>query len=195
MLLINEILSLAAILHSVSATSAADTAQQSNQTSENFLQSSLYGFEKRPEDCPPCFNCNLEDFQCLQFAPCSKANGRCNCPAGFGGIDCADPLCGSLADGKDREPRKGKSCDCDDGWGGINCNVCQTNKACDAMMPYGSGGVCFQEGLLVKENYQTCDITNRKILDQLKGQKPQATFSCNADDAECTFQCKLSLST
>ena len=171
--------------------SASFTAQESYYTSDNLLQSPLYGFEKRPEDCPPCFNCNLEDFQCHQFAPCSKASGRCNCPAGFGGVDCAKPLCGSLADEKDREPRKGQQCACKDGWEGINCNVCQTDNACDAMMPYGSGGVCFKEGLLVKENYQMCDITNRKILDQLKGQKPQATFSCNAESAECSFQCKL----
>ena len=68
--------------------------------------------------------------------------------------------------------------------------MCKTDEACDAMVPEGSDGVCYREGLLVKQNYQMCDITNRKILDQLKGQKPQATFSCTAESKECTFQCK-----
>ncbi|KAF4549686.1 ABC-2 type transporter-like protein 1 [Elsinoe fawcettii] len=55
-------------------------------------------------------------------------------------------------------------------------------------MPEGEGGVCYREGLVVKENYQMCDVTNKKILDQLKEQKPQVTFSCNAEREECNFQ-------
>lgn len=150
-------------------------------------------YEKRPEDCPPCFNCNLDDFQCLQYANCTESNGKCACPPGYGGDDCSQPLCGSLADGTDRPVRKGKTCDCKEGWEGINCNVCKTNDACQAMMPGGEertpdGAVCFREGLVVKENFQMCDITNRKILDQLKKQKPQATFSCNAERETCNFQ-------
>lgn len=153
---------------------------------------SIYG--DRPEGCPPCFNCNLEDFKCHQFAECSKANGRCNCPPGFGGEDCSEPLCGSLPKGKDRSPRGSeRECQCDDGWAGINCNVCQTNDACNAMMPEGEGGICYKDGQLVKENFQICDITNKKILDQLKEKKPQATFSCNAETEECNFQCRLLL--
>ena len=150
---------------------------------------SIYG--DRPDGCPPCFNCNLEDFKCKQFADCSKANGRCNCGPGFGGEDCSEPLCGALPDGKNRSPRGGaKQCECSEGWSGINCNVCQTNDACNAMMPDGEGGVCYKDGQLVKENFQICDITNRKILDTLKDKKPQATFSCNAESEECNFQCK-----
>ncbi|OAL56824.1 hypothetical protein IQ07DRAFT_582119 [Pyrenochaeta sp. DS3sAY3a] len=148
---------------------------------------SIYG--DRPDGCPPCFNCNLEDFKCHQFAECSKANGRCSCGPGFGGEDCSEPLCGSLADGKDRAPRGSeKECNCKDGWSGINCNVCETNDACSAMMPDGEGGVCYKDGQLVKQNFQMCDITNRKILDTLKDKKPQATFSCNAETDECNFQ-------
>ncbi|OQO08533.1 hypothetical protein B0A48_06403 [Cryoendolithus antarcticus] len=55
-------------------------------------------------------------------------------------------------------------------------------------MPGGEDGVCYREGLLVHENYQMCDITNRKIQDMLKEKKAQATFSCNADREECNFQ-------
>ncbi|PNS21841.1 ABC transporter G family member [Sphaceloma murrayae] len=55
-------------------------------------------------------------------------------------------------------------------------------------MPEGEGGICYREGLVVNENYQMCDVTNKKILDQLKEQKPQVTFSCNAQREECNFQ-------
>jgi len=147
-------------------------------------------YDKRPEDCPPCFNCNLDDFQCLQYANCTESNGKCSCPPGYGGDDCSQPLCGSLPDGKDRPVRQGNSCECKEGWEGINCNVCKTNDACNAMMPEGEGGVCYREGLVVNENFQMCDITNKKIVDQLKEQKPQATFSCNAETEECNFQCR-----
>lgn len=147
-------------------------------------------YEKRPPECPPCFNCNLDDFVCHQFANCTKSSGKCACPSGFGGDDCTRPLCGSLADGNNRLPRNGKQCNCEDGWEGINCNVCQTNDACSAFMPKGQEeqGVCYPDGLVVKENFQMCNITNRKILDQLKEEKPQATFSCNAERKECNFQ-------
>lgn len=57
-------------------------------------------------------------------------------------------------------------------------------------MPEGAGGVCYKQGDVVKENYQMCDVTNRKIRDMLKEQKPQVTFSCNAEQEECNFQCK-----
>lgn len=56
-------------------------------------------------------------------------------------------------------------------------------------MPEESGGVCYADGVLVKENHQMCDVTNRKILDQLKDRKPQVTFSCNRGDDTCNFQC------
>ena len=68
--------------------------------------------------------------------------------------------------------------------------MCSTDKACDALMPGGEGGVCYKHGKVVRKNYQNCDITNRKILDQLKEQKPQATFSCDAEDDTCNFQCE-----
>ena len=57
-------------------------------------------------------------------------------------------------------------------------------------MPNQRNGVCYKQGLVVRENYQMCDVTNRKILDQLKGDKPQVTFSCNAEERVCGFQCK-----
>lgn len=174
---------------SLSSTVSAYKAYR-NYSSAALLDSPFSLYEDRPDGCPPCFNCNLEDFECRQFAPCSRANGKCECQPGFGGNDCSEPVCGSLADGRDRTPRQGQYCDCKEGWEGINCNVCKTNDACNAMMPEGQGGVCYREGLVVKENFQMCDITNKKIIDQLKEQKPQATFSCNAEMEECNFQCR-----
>lgn len=148
-------------------------------------------FEDRPPGCPPCFNCNLDEFQCQQFGNCSSNSGRCGCPAGFGGPDCAEPLCGSLAKGKNRLPRPADqgTCVCDEGWSGINCNVCNTDNACMALMPEKKDGVCYKQGLVQKENFQMCDITNKKIVDQLDPRRPAVTFSCNAERQECSFQC------
>lgn len=86
--------------------------------------------------------------------------------------------------------RQGEFCDCDDGWTGINCNVCTTNKACNPLMPESTGGVCYQNGEVVHENYQMCDVTNRKIVELLDPRRPQATFTCNADAATCAFECE-----
>lgn len=181
-------ISLLSILPSLATVSA-----YRNASAHDFLSSQVSFLEDRPADCPPCFNCQLEAFQCHQFATCNKYNGKCACPPGFGGEDCSEPACGSLADGKDRAPRQGKYCDCKEGWSGINCNVCETDQACDALMPEGEGGVCYQHGVVVNENYQMCDVTNRKILDQLKEKKPQVTFSCRAEDETCNFQCEFKL--
>jgi len=95
--------------------------------------------------------------------------------------------------GNDRTPRVGDKCECDDGWAGINCNVCQRDDVCDILMPENADGVCYPGDLVVRQNYQMCDVTNKKILEQLKGQIPQVTFSCNAEDKACSFQCKFSL--
>ena len=183
-----SLLALASILPSALA---ADRTYQNYITTDELLQQDPFLlYEKRPEDCPPCFNCNLEDFVCQQFANCTKASGKCACPPGFGGDDCSRPLCGSLADGKDRLPRGGpEPCKCKEGWTGVNCNVCETDQACRPLVPDNpDGAVCHREGLVVKENYQMCNITNRKILQMLKEKIPQATFSCNDERKECNFQ-------
>jgi hypothetical protein len=78
------------------------------------------------DKCPPCFNCLLPAFTCGQYGHCDPYNGQCQCPPGWGGIDCLIPQCDSLKDGEERRLREdGKNCDCKDGWEGINCNgVC-----------------------------------------------------------------------
>lgn len=162
-----------------------------NNSHSDLLQSQFRFQDDRSPECPPCFNCMLPAFSCAQYATCNEYNGKCSCPPGFGGEDCSVPVCGALADGNKRLPRKGDHCECEEGWEGINCNVCKTDRACDALMPEGTDGVCFKQSVVVNENYQMCDVTNRKILDQLKEKKPQVTFSCNAKREECNFQCKF----
>lgn len=97
-------------------------------------------------------------------------------------------VCGGLSDGPNRPVRNGTTCDCEDGWGGINCNMCTSDESCDAFMPEGLKGTCYTGGILVNKNHQMCNVTNRKILDILKGQIPQVTFSCNQTAKECNFQ-------
>ncbi|KAG8685651.1 ABC transporter G member 24, partial [Ceratobasidium sp. 394] len=162
-----------------------------------------------PGRCPPCFNCLLPAFTCGQFGECSDYDGQCKCPPGYSGIDCLTPQCGSLADGKERHPRPdGEQCQCKEGWTGINCNVCETDDAC-ANFPLRGGPdgelltpklvgdepdvpvanmTCYKDGLTVQQNFQMCDVTNRKILDMLPDRPPQVTFSCDRADATCAFQ-------
>ncbi|KAF8268139.1 hypothetical protein EI94DRAFT_1212790 [Lactarius quietus] len=149
--------------------------------------------------CPPCFNCMLPAFTCGQYGECDPYNGQCNCPPGWGGIDCLTPQCDSLADGGERHLREdGKECECKEGWGGINCNVCQIDNACtnfpirgniSSLDPEDSVNMtCYKGGETVFNNHQFCDVTNRKILDMLPGRPPQVTFSCDKTDATCDFQ-------
>lgn len=150
------------------------------------------------EKCPPCFNCMLPAFTCGQYGQCDEYNGQCQCPPGWGGIDCLTPQCDSLADGEQRRLREdGKECECKDGWGGINCNVCQTDDACIGFPLYGqptsleegtSNMTCYKGGMTVFNNHQMCNVTNRKILDMLPDRPPQVTFACDRPSATCDFQ-------
>lgn len=63
------------------------------------------------------------------------------------------------------------------------------DAACGPLMPRGMNGTCYKGGLTVKENFQMCQVTNRKIVDQLDPKLPEVTFSCHKEDATCAFQC------
>ncbi len=140
------------------------------------------------DECPPCFNCMLPLFPCLNGGACNEYSGICDCPVGFGANDCSEPVCGSLATDH-RPPRKPEeSCQCDDGWSGINCNMCGSDSSCDAFLPGGLPGTCYKGGILVEQNNQMCDITNRKIIDILKPDVPQVTFGCNSTSQVCDLQ-------
>ncbi|KAL6863182.1 FAD-dependent urate hydroxylase [Amphichorda felina] len=166
----------------------ATAFSNSSYSDIDMIRAELALIDGRSQDCPPCFNCLLPAHTCAQYAGCNEFNGKCDCPEGFGGDDCLEPLCGSLGRGKDRPMRSGNTCHCDDGWTGINCNVCTEDKACDTLMGTGDGGVCYQNGEVINHNYQICDVTNRKITDLLGKQRPEVTFTCKEDDATCDFQ-------
>jgi len=99
--------------------------------------------------------------------------------------------CDSLADGPNRHtrPNDQQRCECKPGWSGINCNLCQTDDACNPLMPEQMNGTCYKGGLTVNENFQMCRVINRKIIDQLDPRVPEVTFSCHKEDATCAFQC------
>ncbi|KAF9901628.1 hypothetical protein BX616_002202, partial [Lobosporangium transversale] len=60
---------------------------------------------------------------------------------------------------------------------------------CDSLVPSGKNGTCYDGGLTVFENFQQCDVTNRKILDTLGPDLPPAvTFSCNQRNKTCDLQ-------
>lgn len=142
------------------------------------------------DECPPCFNCNLPNFECSQFSQCNTFTGMCVCRDGYGGLDCSEALCGALSDGNSHRPKKklNETCECRPGWLGINCNLCTQDDVCDTFMPEGLKGTCYKTGVLINNFHQMCDVTNKKIISILKGQKPQATFSCNKTAGECDFQ-------
>lgn len=95
-----------------------------------------------------------------------------------------------------RAVRNGTECECNEGWGGINCNMCTSDNACNAFMPkvanaFGNTGeevkgTCYKGGKLVQKNYHMCEVTSERLVKLLK-HKTEATFSCNATSAQCTF--------
>ncbi|KAH9053006.1 hypothetical protein EDB83DRAFT_2395574 [Lactarius deliciosus] len=150
--------------------------------------------------CPPCFNCMLPAFTCGQYGECDPYNGQCNCPPGWGGIDCLTPRMYPFRTQLRNSLRIHHlcECECEEGWGGINCNVCQIDNACTNFPIRGNttnldavdsvNMTCYKGGETVFNNHQFCDVTNRKILDMLPDRPPQVTFSCDKTDATCDFQ-------
>ncbi|KAJ6557705.1 hypothetical protein B0H19DRAFT_1028281 [Mycena capillaripes] len=141
-------------------------------------------------------NCHLPQSSCAQYGVCD-VQGECECPAGWGGVDCLIPQCDSLADGPNRRLREnGTSCECKDGWGGINCNVCKTDAVCagfplpggEKVHPNPEGMSCYKGGDVVFSMHQVCNVTNRLIVQEAEGRPVQATFNCNAPNATCAFQ-------
>ncbi|CAI5755757.1 unnamed protein product [Candida verbasci] len=194
--LLNSLLLFTSIANTIRIDNSVDLQNSITKNKKGVI--SHYEFNKNVQnlnidedkDCPPCFNCNLPNFECTQFSQCNTFTGMCECQDGYGRMDCSEPLCGSLSDGNLNRPirKKNKICDCKDGWSGINCNLCETDDVCDKFMPDGVKGTCYKDGILVNKFHQMCDVTNPKILKILDGKIPQATFSCNKTSQNCNFQ-------
>ncbi|KAK0550556.1 FAD-dependent urate hydroxylase [Tilletia horrida] len=170
--------------------------KQTDAVSGLFGQSpNTFRLQQDEGKCPPCFNCQLPSFNCTQFGECSPYDGLCSCPTGWGGQDCASPLCGDPTKGNSaRYPRPSgeNNCKCSYGWAGLNCNTCQRDEACANFVmggeALGEDGVCYTGGQTVRQSFQQCDVTNSRILEMLPGRPPQVTFSCARDTKECNFQ-------
>lgn len=137
-----------------------------------------------------CFNC-VAGGKCLHYGDCDNSTGICHCPTGFGGLNCSQPVCGSLVRGSSRPLRPtNQSCECTDGFSGVNCNMCTTNSSCEPFMP--SPGLedarCYQGGLLINKNYHMCNVTNKKLLDILAGRRAEVSFECARESSSCQFQ-------
>ena len=89
------------------------------------------------KECPPCFNCNLPNFECTQFSQCNTFTGMCECQDGFGGNDCSEPLCGSLGDGNSKRPVRKRNCVHVNQDGLESIVTCVKETMCDQFMPEG----------------------------------------------------------
>ncbi|KAI9608115.1 hypothetical protein H4Q26_005571 [Puccinia striiformis f. sp. tritici PST-130] len=193
------LLPLLLLIHSaitISSTNYSPVNQPSIIRQAQLLQSNT------PPGCPPCpecFNCKLPKFNCKQYGTCSEYDGQCKCPAGFGGQDCSQPVCGSLARGDERHVRQDNSTSCPATTAGLGSTVTYA-KMIKPNHPSArsivttpersnkSEAVCYKGGYTVKESFQMCNITNRKIVDMLPGRPPEGSLSCDMNKKSCQFQ-------
>ena len=141
-----------------------------------------------------CFDCSLPDYNCLNFGACDSYSNRCLCPQGFGLADCSGIECGSpLRLNRPIRPDNQK-CNCDEGWMGVNCNglprinpVCTIDLACSEGQS-NDNGTCNNSIIPVKQNYLECEVTNKAVVDLLKGRTPKTTLSCEKENSECHFE-------
>ncbi|CAO3663470.1 unnamed protein product [Rhizopus stolonifer] len=130
-------------------------------------------------ECPACFNCQLPT-NSTNGGQC-EPSGICHCPVGWGGLDCANPLCGLLYD-LDRPERNGnEDCSCDSGWGGVNCNVCSNDLSCQPVK--GTNATCIKSAIGLKLMHAWCATTNIPWIDNT-----HVSLSCEWEKNECMFQ-------
>ncbi|KAJ2724653.1 (ABC) transporter [Coemansia sp. Benny D115] len=146
-----------------------------------------------PEGCPSCFNCLYPGSECAHNATCNQFTGRCDCPSGWTGEDCLQPACLSPVDEGKRPAAKSGHChqdkECRPGWGGWNCNMCLTDSACDAVIPTGEGGRCYNGSELINTVMGQCYVGNTDLSRYLpEGVTPKMTFGCDRNSSSCSAQ-------
>ncbi|KAJ3370057.1 hypothetical protein HDU91_006612 [Kappamyces sp. JEL0680] len=109
-----------------------------------------------------CFDCR--NTGCTNFGVCGS-NAACSCNAGWGGQDCAKPLCGSLAQFNSSRSIStlASPCACEDGWSGPNCNVCESTKACGFLptSTLGSRNICNKSPVVWGfRHFSYCNVSN-----------------------------------
>ncbi|KAI8912448.1 hypothetical protein EDD86DRAFT_223811 [Gorgonomyces haynaldii] len=114
--------------------------------------------------CPVCFNC--QNTGCKNFGVCQQQS--CQCPDGFGDLDCSKTTCGSLNMLSNLRPPKQPSidCECASGFGGPNCNICLQDNVCSGSQGaiLGSQMVCNKSPLVWKQRHHTvCDVNNTLV--------------------------------
>ncbi|KAJ2200328.1 (ABC) transporter [Coemansia sp. RSA 522] len=85
-----------------------------------------------PDGCPSCFNCMYPGSVCTHNATCNQFTGRCDCPSGWTGEDCLQP-------------------------------VCLNDSVCDALIPTGEGGRCYNGSELVTNVVGQCVVDNKGL--------------------------------
>lgn len=131
----------------------------------------------------------------------------CNCKDGWGGINCNGESTGVL--GNDSRWRLSVAASSAETlstggiwyhvshvrWWILTRPVCKDDRACKGFklrnpvsgMVDGDDDdddeiplVCYKGGVAIEQNFQMCDVTNRKIIDTIPNNKPpQVTFSCS----------------
>ncbi|KAG2200876.1 hypothetical protein INT46_006438 [Mucor plumbeus] len=151
---------------------------------KNYPNSLFPHFNKRQKqecpECPVCFNCQLPTNTCANGGICDPS-GACVCPIGWGDLDCAQPLCGSLYEDDRTQRKQGEDCACDTGWGGVNCNVCQEDKSCQPFK--GLNATCIKSAIGLKSLHAWCATTNIPWIDNT-----HVSLSCEWEKSECVFQ-------
>ncbi|KAI8880915.1 hypothetical protein K501DRAFT_286647 [Backusella circina FSU 941] len=136
--------------------------------------------KRQQQECPVCFNCHAPTDTCVNGGLCD-ASGACECPAGWGGLDCAEPKCGSLYSDNRPLRQPGHDCACDSGWSGVNCNVCQTDSVCTSVK--GRNATCIKSAIGLKSMHAWCDTTNIPWIDNT-----HVSLSCEWEHDSCVFQ-------
>ncbi|KAI9342049.1 hypothetical protein DFJ73DRAFT_843020 [Zopfochytrium polystomum] len=180
--------------NSASTLPSTTTSAASSSTSSTSLSPSA-----SPSSCPVCFDCRNQG--CLNYGTCGGSG--CSCPAGFGGPDCASPLCGSINSLNSQRPIRetGTTCKCDTGFTGPNCNICEADNACQISNNGGLAPVCNKDIKVWKANSVVCNVdtplltsiySKQSIITLMRNRTSGTTLGSLWYDGNQQFMCNIS---